>query len=72
MREIKEIENRIGLTGMFLEFLKTVDDPRAPDAIEHYEAQRDKLEQELQDYKPQPVVIGLQAASLSAVVPNQK
>ena len=71
MRSAEDLKFRIKLAGVIIDMLGEMDDERAPAAIERYKAQRAKLEQELQDLKPLPVVIGLQAASLSAVVPKE-
>ena len=70
-RSPAELQRRILIAKTILIMLNKdpalLSDMRQPEAIRHYNAQLLKLEKELYTIiDPQPVVVGLQAASLSA------
>ena len=70
-RTVSDLRNRILIAKVIIRILndepELLNDLRQPGAIKHYNAQLLKLEKELYTIiDPQPVVIGLQAASLSA------
>ena len=75
-RSKDELRMRIGVAEAILKHIRddpeTMGDPRAESAIAHYIEQKEKLEQELinLDDKPEPIVIGLQAARLTGEVPR--
>ena len=76
-RTVSDLRNRILIAKVIVRMLN--EDPDLPkdirqsDAIKHYQAQQLKLEKELYTIiEPPPVVVGLQAASLSAKSKNTK
>ena len=76
-RKPEELQRRIVIAKVILIMLnkdpELLNDMRQPEAIRHYNAQLLKLETELYSIiEPQPVVVGLQAASLSAKSENTK
>ena len=76
-RKPEELQRRIVIAKVILIMLnkdpELLVDMRQPEALRHYNAQLLKLEKELYSIiDPQPVVVGLQAASLSAKSENTK
>ena len=76
-RSAHELKLRIATAKAIISTLKKdpdlSQDPRSPDTIKHYRAQQLKLEKELWTVEePQPVQIGLQPGTLSAISPNTK
>lgn len=75
-RSIGELQFRANLATRFIELLMTnddmKDDDRAPGAIHEYERQLEKIQAEINRREPQPVVIGLQPASLAGISPNKE
>jgi hypothetical protein len=73
-RSIGELELRKKLAMKILDTLQTdpemKDDPRAPNAIEEYTNQLNRIQAELDQHEPQPIVIGLQPASLAGTSPS--
>lgn len=61
MTEQQEIMNRIAIVKMAIKILEETEDPRQPEALEHYRAQLAQLEAQI---KPPPIVIGLKTARL--------
>ena len=76
-RTAHELKLRIAAVKAIISVLKNDSelalDPRRPKAIKHYQVQQLKLEKELWTVEePQPVQIGLQPGTLSAISPNTK
>ena len=76
-RKPEELKRRIVIAKVILIMLnkdpELLVDMRQPEALRHYNEQLLKLEKELYSIiEPQPVVVGLQAASLSAKSSNTK
>jgi hypothetical protein len=73
-RSIGELELRKKLVTKILDMLRTdpemKDDPRALSAIEEYTNQLNKIQAELDQREPQPIVVGLQPASLTGTSPS--
>ena len=74
-RSIAELKRRIVIAKVILIMLnkdpELLADMRQPEAIKRYNAQLLKLEKELYTLiEPQPVLVGLQAATLSAKSSN--
>ena len=70
-RTVSDLRNRILIAKVIIRILNDepdlLKDLRQPEAIRHYNKQLLKLEKELYTIiDPPPVVVGLQAASLSA------
>lgn len=57
---------RLGLIDASIAFLLQQDDARAPEAIAHYQAQREELVRRIQASNPPPVVIEANVATLGA------
>lgn len=75
MRSIGELKVRRTICDGIIRELMKMDDPRAPEALEHYRAQLTKLDAELTEAEraerarlgipePEPVVVGLKSARL--------
>ena len=77
VRTISDLRNRILIAKVIIRILNEepdmLKDLRQPGAIKHYQAQLLKLETELYTLiEPEPIIIGLQPATLSAKSPNPK
>ncbi len=68
MGELEELMARKALARACVVELMKSDDPRAPEAIVHYEAQEAEINRQIAEIceGPPPVVVGLRAATLSA------
>ena len=74
-RQPAELKRRIVIAKTLIKLIKNdpelLGDKRQPEALREYNAQLLKLEKELYTIiKPQPIVVGLQAATLSAKSSN--
>lgn len=61
---------RLKMVDAFLGMLSEQDDPRAPDAIAHYQAQREELVKRIQASNPPPVVVQANVATLGSIGGN--
>ena len=70
--ELKDLNFRLALVKKCISTIEEEhEDPRAPDALEHYRGQLTEIEQQIAEFKaqlegPHDVVIGLAAAQLFA------
>ncbi len=68
--KLQDLQTRARLCREFINLLKQMDDPRAPAAIERYEAQAAELDQMIAALHPEPVIATLKPATLSGSVPG--
>lgn len=61
---------RLKMVDAFLDWLRRQDDPRAPDAIAHYQGQREELVKRIQVSNPPPVVVQANVAILGSIGGN--
>jgi hypothetical protein len=66
MDELDELYGRKALADAVVNMLSKEDDPRAPDALEHYKGQREQIVRKIQACNPQPVVVQANVATMGA------
>lgn len=63
--EVDNLDIRLAMVNFCLKLLYETDDPAAPDAIKHYEEQKQRIEDKIKEKnKPEDIVVGLKPAVL--------
>lgn len=65
MTDLQNLYLRRQMCQIAIEAIKGMDDPRAPEALEHYKGQLSEIERQISANQPAPVVVGLKSATLS-------